>query len=105
MATIILTWDNPSDTAKLTAMNEKAKEWRAAALKQPGMQSLQVFVHPFGLVHGMANDTLATVDDAHKFMASDTWRKIISEMGQMGATNIHAQLWEADPATPAPLRA
>jgi hypothetical protein len=106
MAMIVFTWDNPTVAAKskIEAMNVKAKEWREAAMREPGIQTLQAFVHPHGLVASSSVTTWDTLDHAFKFMNSDTWSKIVSDMHEMGAINIKAQLWKPDPTTPVALR-
>ncbi len=104
MVNIHFTWDDPADAAKARALDEFAVQWREEAMRSPGIQSLQAFVHPHALLQRVSVTTWADIDSANRFMSSDVWRKLITEMQAAGATNIKAQVFMACPTTPVPLR-
>ena len=106
MPKIVFSWDNPTrgTSAMIKAMNEKAPEWREAAMREPGIRSLQAFVDPYSPVGAVSETYWDSLDDAFRFMNSKTWKMIVSDMLEMGATNIKARLWKEDPTTPVALR-
>lgn len=92
MAMIVVTWDNPTDLSKAKAADEKAKEWRATVLKQPGLVEYNSFTSLAIAGRGMSIDTFVSKADAGAFLVSNEFAKIVSEMTGLGVTNIKTEL-------------
>ncbi|WP_157376659.1 antibiotic biosynthesis monooxygenase [Burkholderia ubonensis] len=104
MATVIVTWDNPSDAASAKAADAKAAQWRATALKQPGLLEFTALVSVQNPHTGIILEDFATGSEAGAYLGSDQFAKIVSEMTAAGITNIKASLWNAHPDVPKTLR-
>lgn len=103
MAIIVMTWENPADSTKARGANERAKEWRATVLRQPGIVEYSAFVNRIG-ARDMAVDSFATVGDAAAFLGSQDFTDIVTEMKAFGVTNIDTQLLERHADVPEALR-
>ena len=104
MAVIVVTWDNPMDLTKTKAADAKAKNWRKTVLKQPGLVEYNAFTSLAVAGRGMAVDTFATTADAGTFLVSGEFAKIVSEMTELGVTNIKTELFTRHPDVPNALR-
>ena len=104
MAAIVVTWDNPSDIAKARAADAKAADWRATVLKQPGILEFNAMTSRHSPLAGMAVDSFSSASAAGAFLGSDQFAKIVSEMTELGVTNIKATLWDQHPDVPKALR-
>ena len=104
MATIAITWNNPTDPEKLKAISAREEAWRKTTLSQPGVQSFEAFVHPFGLTNAMVTDSFATTEDANRYLSSPEFAGIITEMSALGSTDVKVELWKRAAGVPKPLR-
>jgi len=103
MAIIVMTWENPADNAKARSANERAKDWRATVLRQPGLIEYSAFVNRLG-GRDMAVDSFATAAEASAFLGSADFAEIVGEMKALGVTNIETQLLERHAEVPEALR-
>ena len=102
----ILSWDLPISEEQLKVYGEKAKTvWIPTALKQPGVTEFRAYRNPFlTSPQVMFHMEFDRMDSLMQFLASDEYSMIMGDLRATGVTNISAEIWDASPVVPEPLR-
>jgi hypothetical protein len=90
MALAVLSWDLPLSAEQMKAYGEKAQsDWIPTVLKQPGVKEYRAYRSP----------THTTPE-----VVSQTEFDSMNSLMHTGVTNISAEIWDASPIAPEPLR-
>jgi len=105
MALSIMSWDLPPEDKK-EIYNEKAgTSWIPTILKQPGVKEFRAYRNPYHtspevVVH-IEFDTLTSWLN---YVESEDYASTIADMKAVGCTNQSAEVWDASPIVPEPLK-
>ena len=104
MALGILSWDLPP-ADKLEAYTEATKTWIGLVLRQPGVKEFRAYRNPLGVTPQVIThaewDSMASW---LKFTQSDDYAFIVADIRAKGCTNLAAEVWDASPVVPEPLK-
>lgn len=103
MSIIVMTWQNPPAQDQAKIANERASSWREIVLRQKGLVEYNAFSGR-SLGKDMAVDGFRSSEDASAFLGSNDFAKILSEMRDLGVTDIEVNLWDQHPDVPKALR-
>jgi heme-degrading monooxygenase HmoA len=105
MALSVMSWDLPPEE-QIQTYNEKARTgWIPSVLRQAGVKEFRAYRNPYlttpqAMVH-IEWDSLASW---LKYLDSEDYAKIVSELRGVGCTNISAEVWGSSPLLPEPLK-
>jgi heme-degrading monooxygenase HmoA len=103
MALLIHTWDLPYSKADLSWYENRGSEWIPMVLRQPGVREFRAYRSPtMSSPQVMVQTEFETIDDLQRWMASNDYHQIMSEL--RGCGNITVQVWEASPIVPRTMR-
>jgi len=103
MAIEICTFTLPSKPEALKQYPEKVKEWISVMLSEPNHKEMRMYRSSDGK-EGMVITEIESVAEANKFLASDKFKKLLSEMEKAGLGNIQHRAWDISPLAPQVLR-
>lgn len=111
MALITLNWDLPpkEKTEAYRTMvfftDEKSTAWIPRMLKQPGVKELRAYRNPFSTTpQVLVLYELDNMTSCLKFIESGDYATFMSELREVGCTNISVQIWRTSPMVPEPLK-
>jgi hypothetical protein len=106
MALAVLSWDLPLSAEQMKAYGEKAQsDWIPTVLKQPGVKEYRAYRSPTHTTPEVVSQTeFDSMNSLMQFLASDDYSRIMRELRATGVTNISAEIWDASPIAPEPLR-
>ena len=105
MALGIVSWDLPP-AEQLEKYSEKSRNhWIPTLLKQPGVKEYRVYRNPFHTTPQVTGHLeFDKMESWLKFIESKDYAEIISGLRSMGCTNLSAEVWDASPIIPEPLK-
>jgi len=104
MALGVLAWDLPP-AERMEAYNKMTAEWTAAVLKQPGVKEFRAYRNPYGTTPQVATHVeFDSLESWLKFIRSEDYASIADSLRAVGCTNLSAEVWDASPVIPEPLR-
>ncbi len=104
MALIITVWDLPP-AEQIEAYNKRSKSWVSTVLKQPGLKEFRAYRNPYRTTpEVMVHTEFDSLASCLKYIESEDYATINSEMQALGCTNLSVQLWGASPIVPEPLK-
>ncbi len=104
MALGILAWDLPP-AENLDAYVEGTKNWIATVLKQPGVKEFRAYRNPLKVTPQIITYTeFDSMASWLAFIQSEAYAGIVADMRAVGCTNITAEVWDASPLVPQPLK-
>ena len=105
MALSILSWDLPP-AEQIETYNEKARtSWIPSVLKQPGVKDFRAYRNPYQTSpQVMIHTEFDSLASWLKWVESEDYAAVVSDLRAVGCTNISAQVWGASPVLPEPLK-
>jgi heme-degrading monooxygenase HmoA len=104
MASIVTTYDLPPQE-QMEVYYEKVKGWISTILKQPGLKEFRAYRNPFRTTPQVMSLTeFDSLESCLKYVKSEVYDTMASELGALGVTNASVQLWDTSPAIPEPLK-
>ena len=106
MALVVSSWDLPSSAEQLKAYGEQAQSnWIPTVLKQPGVKEFRGYRNPTHTTPQVVSHTeFDSMNSLMQYLASDDFSRLMGELRATGVTNISAEIWDASPILPEPLR-
>jgi hypothetical protein len=104
MALGILAWDLPP-AEQTEAYTRSSGKWISLVLKQPGVKEFRAYRNPFGVTPEVI--THAEFDSMSSWLAfvqSEDYASILADLRAVGCTNLVAEVWDAPPLAPEPLK-
>lgn len=105
MALGIMTWDLPPEE-QIEAYSKKARTvWIPTVLKQPGLKEFRAYRNPsLTTPQVMVHTEWDSLGSWVQYVQSEAYATLMSDMRAVGCTNISAQVWDASPVVPEPLK-
>ncbi len=104
MALGTLAWDLPP-ADKMEAYNEMTRKWIGLVLKQPGAKEFRAYRNPLGTTPQVITHTeFDSMASWLAFIQSEDYATILADLRSLGCSHITAQVWDASPVVPEPLR-
>ena len=104
MALLIHTYDLPP-TERLEGYSQKAKEWTALILKQPGVREFRAYRNPLKATpEVMVHIEFDGLQSLLAWAESDDSATVAAGMRAAGCTNFTGQMWGDSPLIPEPLK-
>ena len=111
MALIAIHWDLPPDENmglyknRIFLSDEESASWITTMMKQPGFKELRAFRNPFRTTpQTLVLCEFDSLESCMKYVESENYSRLLSELRKVGCTNISAQLWGTSPMIPEPLK-
>ena len=111
MALITLNWDLPpvekmeKYKRKAFLTDEKRPSWITNVMKQKGFRELRAYRNPFHTTpQALVLCEFDNLESCLKYIESEDYAKLQSELREVGCTNISAQFWGTSPMVPEPLK-
>ncbi|MFC1538133.1 hypothetical protein ACFL6H_01800 [Candidatus Latescibacterota bacterium] len=111
MALITVNWDLPPEE-KMDKYKEKAfitheerPSWITNVMKQKGFKELRAYRNPYHTTpQVLIFCEFNNLDSCMKYIESKDYTTFISELREVGCTNISAQFWGTSPMVPEPIK-
>ena len=104
MALGVMTWDLPLGE-QMEAYNGKTRGWITTVLKQTGVKEFRAYRNPqHTSPQVMVHTEFDSLESWLKWVGSEEYATIMSELRAVGCTNITAEVWGTSPVVPEPLK-
>ena len=111
MALLTINWDLPQAgkmeiyKRKAFITNETRPSWIKNVMKQEGFKELRAYRNPFHTTpQALILCEFDNLDSCLKYIESEDYALLHSELRDVGCTNITAQFWGTSPMVPEPLK-
>jgi len=86
--------------------NEKARtSWIPTILRQPGVKEFRAYRNPYHVTPDVVvHNEFDSLTSWLKFIESEDYANLVSDMRAVGCTNIAVEIWDASPVVPEPWR-
>ena len=103
MSICVMSYALPSDREVLKKYAEKTKGWVDVILSEPNNTELRLYRSSNGK-EVLAITEIQSVAEAEKFLASDKFKTLLSELEKAGCGNFQIRTWPASPLIPNAVR-
>src|SRR5271167_678674 len=100
---VTLSYTLPSGPEALKEYEGNAKNWSDVVLSEPNVTELRVYRSQDG-TQALTITKVQSLVEMDKFLASDKFKTLRSELENAGCSNFKLHPWEASPILPEPLR-
>ena len=111
MALITITWDLPPEDRmshykqRVFLTDENSMAWIPRILKQKGFKEIRSYRNPLRTTpQVLVLCEFDTLEAGMEYIQSDHYASFMSELREVGCTNISVQLWGTSPMIPEPLK-
>src|SRR5262245_31117319 len=99
MAINVLTYTLPANDEARRTYAERVPRWIETALSAPGAERFRAYHSPDGK-QAMSETEYDSVSSAETFLSSETWKKLRSELEELGCIDFHLGTWNTSPLVP-----
>ena len=105
MALISLTWDLPPENQMETYLEKARTEWIPSILTQPGLKEFRAYRNPLQTTpQVLSHVEFDDLQSLESYLQSMAYAVVISGLNGVGCTRVSAQVWDASPVAPEPLK-